>query len=300
MGATAFLAMAPFGNLAAQSDRPDVLLGGPVEENTDPDKWIRELKRKGYWAAHCPVEDSHMSDADIKLYETAAKRAGITIAEVGAWSNPISPDESSRLKAQTYCQEQLALADRIGANCCVNIAGGRGEVWDGPHPNNLTRDTFDLIVETTRTIIDAVKPTRTYFTLETMPWIFPNSVDSYVDLIAAIDRDRFAVHLDPANLVNSPERYFRTGDLIRDAFAKLGPQVRSCHGKDVLMIDGFPVNIQEVRPGLGILDYKSYLSELSKLPEKPPLMLEHSGTDKEYHQAATYVRSVARDLRLTI
>ncbi|CAM4444877.1 sugar phosphate isomerase/epimerase [Paenibacillus tarimensis] len=45
------------------------------------------------------------------------------ISEVGAWSNPISPDEGARRKALDFCKQQLALAEEIGARCCVNIAG---------------------------------------------------------------------------------------------------------------------------------------------------------------------------------
>ena len=49
-----------------------------------------------------------------------------------------------------------------------------------------------MIVETTRQIIDAVKPTRTYYTLETMPWAYPDSARSYAQLLEAIDRPRLA------------------------------------------------------------------------------------------------------------
>jgi hypothetical protein len=61
----------------------------------------------------------------------------------------------------------------------VNIAGARGEKWDGPYADNFSQDIFDLIVETVRGIIDAVKPTRTFYTLEPMPYIFPDSADGY-------------------------------------------------------------------------------------------------------------------------
>src|SRR5690606_19245371 len=161
-------------------------LGGPVfGEINDPDQWVAALKNAGYSAAYCPVS-SDADSATIQSYAAAASKANIVIAEVGAWSNPISPDDAIRSAALEKCQKQLALADEIGALCCVNIAGARGEHWDGPHPDNLSAATFDLIVETTRAIIDAVNPTRTFYTLETMPWIYPDSVESYQALIKAI------------------------------------------------------------------------------------------------------------------
>src|SRR5512136_2753255 len=130
-------------------------LGGPVLSNySDPESWIAAVRCYGYSAAYCPVKpgDDH---ATVRAYAEAARHAGIIIAEVGAWSNPLSPDEATRRAALDKCQRGLALADEIGARCCVNIAGSRGEKWDGHHPANLTAATFDLIVETVRAIIDA-------------------------------------------------------------------------------------------------------------------------------------------------
>lgn len=268
-------------------------LGGPLfEEYSGPDQWVAVLRRLGYGAAYCPVDGSE-GDAAIQAYMEAAARAGIVIAEVGAWSNPISPDEATRRQAIAYCQEKLALADRIGARCCVNIAGSRGAQWDGPDPANLTEETFDLIVETVREIIDAVRPRNTYYTLEPMPWVWPDSADAYLRLIEAVDRPQFGVHLDPANWISSPQRYFRNAALIQEWIRALAPHIRSCHAKDILLGSTMTTHLDEVRPGLGTLDYRAFLQALSRLDPDTPLMLEHLATAEEYAAAAAYVRSVA-------
>jgi len=273
-------------------------LGGPVFEKVqDPQGWVGAVKRLGYSAAYCPVGPD-ASDDVVRAYEEAAAKAGIIIAEVGAWSNPISPDEPTRRAALEKCRTSLALADRIGARCCVNIAGSRSKVWDGPDAANFTKATFDMIVEMTRSIIDTVKPKRTYFTLETMPWAYPDSPDSYLQLFKAIDRKQFAVHLDPVNLVCSPQRYYGTGQLIRECFEKLGPYIKSCHAKDILLQEKLTTHLDEVRAGLGGLDYATFLKELNKLPGVP-LMLEHLSKPEEYVQAAAYIRSVAKQAGLS-
>ncbi len=268
-------------------------LGGPVNHTAgDPDSWVAALRAKGYGGAVFSLRhDAH--PALVRDYATAAHDARIVIGEVGAWSNPISLDDEQRRTAIALCQAQLAMAEVIGARCCVNIAGSRAATWDGPDPDNLSDDTFALIVDTTREIIDAVTPTRTSYTLEMMPWIFPDSVESYVRLIDAIDREGFAVHLDPVNIVNSPERYFRTGDLIRECFRLLGPYIRSGHAKDVSMLPGYPVHIQEGRPGTGVLDYGAYLRELAALDPDTTLIMEHLEGQGEYDLAATYIRGIA-------
>ena len=272
----------------------DFRLGGPLfEKYQNPEEWIIALQKQNYRAAYCPVKPGANS-GEIKAYQIAAKNADIVISEVGAWSNPIDPDAEKRNAALEKCMQSLQLADEIGANCCVNISGSRNpKKWAGPHPENLTADTFDLIVETTRKIIDAVKPTRTFYSLETMPWAFPESVESYEKLVKAIDRKQFGVHFDPVNLVVSPQVYYKNGAMIKEAFKKLGANIRSCHAKDILLLDDkLTPHLPEVRAGLGNLNYTVFLNELAKI-KNLPLMMEHLKTADEYHKAAAHICSVA-------
>jgi len=283
----------------AQTDKPSLRMGGPVfEKYESPEKWVQILKNLGYRAAYCPV-GTEASEDEIKAYAKAAEDADITIAEVGTWSNPISPNDDERKQALKKCRDGLVLADKIGAKCCVNVSGSRNpKRWAGPHEKNLTEETFDMIVETTQKLIDDVKPTRTHFTLEAMPWSYPDSPDSYVRLLKAVDRKQFAVHLDPMNFISSPQLYFNNAKLIRDCFAKLGPYIKSCHAKDIILKDDiYTPHLDEIRAGLGALDYTTFLKELSKFPDVP-LMLEHLPDAEQYKLAADHIRSVAEKLGL--
>lgn len=270
-------------------------LGGPVTpRDLGPEEWAARARALGYRAVNAPLDES-ADDATVRAYVRAAEGADLVIAEVGAWSNPISPDPDTARAARELNERRLDLADRLCARCCVNIAGSRGARWDGPHPDNLSGAVFDLIVETVRGIIDAVRPTRTHYALETMPWAYPDSADSYLGLIRAIDRPRFAVHLDPVNLVSSPRLYYDTGALLRECFAKLGPYIVSCHAKDIALADTLTVHLSEVRPGLGALDYRTYLESLARLAPDTPLMLEHLPSENEYALAAAHIRAVAAE-----
>jgi len=273
-------------------------LGGPVfQPYHDPDSWIAALRSCGYTAAYAPQIPDGFTPAD---FAHAADAANIRIAEVGVWNNPLCRDEDVRRAAIAKCQEKLALADELGAACCVNIAGSRGAEWAGPHPDNLAAETFDLIVVTVREIIDSVKPRRTVYALETMPWIYPNSVESYVRLLEAIDRPAFGVHFDPVNLINSPERYFDNAALIQEFVAALGPHIKSVHAKDTLLHSRLTTHLDEVQPGLGALDYRTLLRTLDPLGPDLPIMLEHLKTAEEYTQAASYVRGIAAEVGVNV
>lgn len=291
-GSAALIAINPL-RAAAPASTGCVRLGGPVfGDLRDPADWVKAVKAEGYSATYCPVEPGADKTA-IKAFEKAAKDANIKISEVGAWSNPISKNDEERKTALKKCKEALALADEIGAGCAVNITGSRGEKWDGPDPENVSSDTFDLIVQVTREIIDEVKPVRTFYTLETMPWALPDSPDSYLELIKAINRKQLAVHLDPVNMINSPRRYYNNGAFIRECFDKLGPYIKNCHAKDIKLQTNLTVHLDEVLLGTGFLDYRVFLTEVSKL-NNVPVMLEHLKTKEEYTQAAANIRKIAK------
>jgi len=275
-------------------------LGGRCfTEHSTPEAWVEAMRSYGYSAAYCPVATT---DEDVlDAYAKAAAEADIVIAEIGCFgNNPLSPDEDIRKQSFANSRERLAMAERIGARCCVNCSGSRGERWAGPDDANLTSETFDLIVESVREIIDGVNPTRTFFTLEPMPYMYPDSADSYLDLIRAVDREAFAVHFDPVNIVTSPQIYYNTGAFLRDCFAKLGPLIRSCHAKDIILKDELTVHMSETMPGRGNLDFATYLRELDKLDPDTPLMIEHLKTEPEYAEAADHIRSVASEVGVRI
>jgi len=277
-----------------------VRLGSPLPQTWDsPAGWIAALEAHGFRAAYWPLDD----DADtgtVDAYAAAAGTADVVIAEIGAWSNPLSRDEATRAAALELCKRRLALAERVGARCCVNLAGTRAETWDGPHPDNLSRDTFALIVDTVREIVDAVGPRRTFYTLEPMPWSLPDSPDSYLELIHAIDRPRFAVHLDPVNFLNSPAKFYDNAELLRECFAKLGPHIKSCHAKDITLGSELTVHLAEAIPGQGALDYRVLLTEMDRLDPDTPILVEHLTTEDEYAAAVAHIRRVAGSLGLKL
>jgi sugar phosphate isomerase/epimerase len=267
-----------------------VRLGGPVSGTfADPVEWVKAVKALGYSAAYCPLQPGSPGEL-IRAFRTEAKKNDIIIAEVGAWNNMMDLNDSTRKAAVEKNIKALQLADEIGAACCVNISGARGEVWDGPYPGNYSKETFDLIVETVRNVIDQVNPVNAFYTIEPMPYMIPDSPDSYLDLIRAVGRKQFGAHLDVVNMISSPQKYFNNASFIVECFTKLGPYIKSIHAKDILILPKLTVNLEERRPGLGAVDYGVFLREASKLPDIP-FMLEHLEKMEDYKLAADYVRS---------
>ncbi|HLI35576.1 MAG TPA: TIM barrel protein [Terriglobia bacterium] len=288
------------GGAAQDARRRTLRLGGPIfTKSDDPAELAQAHRNLGYRAAYAP--DVKLTDKDrirVIIKEFAAR--DVVIAEVGAWVNMMDPNAEKRAKNMAYVQERLALADELGARCCVDIAGSYDpKVWFGPNPKNISQTFIDATVENCRKLIDAVKPTRTRFSIEMMPFNFPTGPDDYLKLIKAVDRKGFAVHLDVCNVMNSPERMYHNGAVIRECFRKLGRWIASCHAKDLKWEEYVQVCLREVIPGRGDIDYRTYLECLSELPDDVPLMLEHLKTAEEYAEGRRYIEGMARSLGLS-
>lgn len=267
-----------------------IRLGGPIFVKTDdPEELALAHRRIGYRAAYCPpvkLDDT----ARIAEITKAYAKHDVVIAEVGRWCNLLDADPAKRAENLKRVIDGLALADALGARCCVNIAGSfNPDIWYGPHPDNLSPRFFDAVVENARKIIDAVQPKRTKLCYEMVGWSIPDSPDSYLKLMAAIDREAFAVHLDPCNLINCPERFYRNTDLLNECFDKLGPRIVSCHSKDLTWDVEMNVHFREVPAGAGKLDQATYLRRLAALDHDAPLMIEHCANEAEYTQAREYL-----------
>lgn len=295
LGAAAAVGVAHSRVALAGDELHALRLGGPSFAKTDDPEALALLHRQlGYRAAYCP--NVALTDTDrIRALQAAFAKQDVVIAEVGRWCNLLDADPEKRRANLKKVSEGLALAEAIGALCCVDIAGSFNTTsWFGPHPDNLTEKFFDAAVENARAIIDAVQPKRAKFCYEMMGWSLPDSPDSYVRMIKAVDRKGFGVHLDPCNLVNAPEKFYRNTALLNECFDKLGPWIVSCHAKDLTWDVEMNVHFREVAPGQGALDYATYLRRLAQLPHTPPLMLEHLKKPEEYVAARDHILAVGK------
>lgn len=255
----------------------------------NPEEWLELVKKHRYTAVISPIDCSSDSETRAEFKKIISEN-GLKLGEVGVWRNTLDPDDAARKKHMDFAKGQLALADEMEANCCVNIVGSCGEIWDGAYTDNYTDDTYALIVDSVREIIDAVKPVNTFYSIEPMPWMVPDSPDAYLKLLKDVERDRFGVHLDYANMINNPYRYLHSNAFITECFEKLGPYIKSIHAKDLRMDDyALPVVIKEVLPGNGTIDFGHVFRLAEKLGPDMTVYTEHLTCSEEYMASMNYL-----------
>ena len=253
----------------------------------------RAHRERGLSAAYCPqvaVAD-HERIRDIR---EAFAGEGVLLAEVGGWRNMLHPDAAEATRERQRMAEYLAIADEVGALCAITCIGSPGGPGQGSHDAfNFTPEAFDAAVENARWLIDTVKPKRARFVYEIYPFSVADSPANIRRLLDAVDRPRFAAHMDLVNLVNCPRLYYDNASLARECVRLFGDRIVSAHAKDLAMQEEVSVIMHEVCPGDGAIDYRTYLRVLHELPQVVPLMLEHLPTQSEYDRGADYIRQLA-------
>lgn len=236
---------------------------------------------------NCTADDSTINE-----YKKAADEADLLIAEVGIWRNAIDQDSDKEKENLKYSIEQLALADKIGARCCVNVVGAySGTRWDGPAKENFSKEAWNKSVKMIQTVIDEVKPKNTFFTIEPMPWMIPTGPEDYLRLIDDVARDEFAVHMDIINMINCPERYFFPEEFLDKTFSLLKGKIKSCHLKDVNLLSDFTFQLRECACGEGTFPIERYVELVNKEDSQMPMIIEHLSGDNEYRASVEYVKN---------
>lgn len=255
-----------------------------------PKDWANQLKELGVGAVIFPL-DCNAKKQDILDFAEAAKEADFVIAEVGIWRNVVDAKENQRKEAVDYAIRQLAMADMIGAKCCVNIAGACvGNQWDGAYRENFERVAWEKTVSSIQEIVDAVNPVHTKYGIEPMPWMIPTGPDEYLRLLQDIDRPAVGVHIDIVNMMNCPERFFYQERFMDECFTKLRGQILSCHLKDIRLRQEFTFQLEETYCGNGNLNIEHYAKLATMEQEDMPMIIEHLHTDKEYIDNLMYVQ----------
>ncbi len=271
-------------------------LGGTIAGRyASPAEWEQLLIKSGFRAVTAPFT-CRTPREETDALRAACERNDVVIAEVGVWKNIFDPDPAKAKEAMDWAEGQLALADELGIPCCVNIAGTASPAgWDAADPSNYTEETYARIVESVRGLLDRVAPKRAFYCLEPMPWMIPDSPESYLQLIRDVNRPQFGVHMDFVNMINCPRRFLAAEKFIKECFRALGPMIRSTHIKDSRMSPTkLTTMIEECSPGEGALDFGKVLRILDRyLDEDAPVLLEHMQTFEEYARAYAYLKDIA-------
>lgn len=257
----------------------------PFERTAD---WMREQGFAGVMIGLDPA----WSDEETQRVGKGFADRGISVYEVAAYTSLVHEDAETRRANINSVKRRIEQASIVGA-LCVATVGGSAAGW-APHPKTRSEESWSLLLDATHEILD-MTPENVTFCLEPWPPTVLPDLDSLIRVIEEVGNERLGILFDPANLV-TPETYFTTGEMIHEAFGRLGDRFVAVHCKDIYwLMAGMQTGLGETVPGRGILDYETLCGRVASAERELPIIIEHLKEPEEVLEAASFIRQQTTD-----
>ena len=219
-------------------------------------------------------------------------RSAGDIALIGAYFNPVHPNEEKRNHGVNMFREYLSLASSLGAEYVGSETGSyMGDPW-GYHEDNLTDEALDRVVDTFTSLADYAGECGVNICIEGAYNHVCTTPSRLKECINRIDRRNVRVIFDLFNYLSS-HNYTNAYDILAEGLELFGDQILIYHIKDFTVADGA---IKQCGVGRGTLDFERILSMIYKQNPDATLVLEGTvGEDIPY--AVAHLRKIISALK---
>jgi sugar phosphate isomerase/epimerase len=185
------------------------------------------------------------------------------IMMLGAYFNPVHPDEKEVRDGIQYFKKHLEIASHLGTSYVGSETGSyQGSPWT-LHPKNHTDEAMDRVVEVFRELADEAKKHNVFVAIEGAYQHIAYSPKRLKDIIDRIHSPHVKVIVDLFNYLhigNIDERM----TILDEAIDLFGDQIVIFHLKDFIIQDN---RLVQVGLGQGLMDYPKIIKLIK---EKTP------------------------------
>ena len=241
------------------------------------------------------------TESEINELKEALRKYDVEFYDMMTGSNIVHPDKSMRHKYLKYLCENVEAAERCGVRNVCTLTGSRDgtpRTVRGIHPDNWSRETWKLTVDSIRQILRDTSGCKAALGMEALLTTSLDSPIAHKRLLEDVGDSRCKITLDPTNMYTLA-RYYHSTELINECFDLIGEDINCCHAKDVLILEDMLLYIRQVPPGKGIQDYETYLVRLSQMKLPRTLLLEFF-TMEEYRIAKAFIEETAANVGVKI
>lgn len=213
------------------------------------------------------------------------KEHGGEIALIGAYFNPVHPNEDKINKGIAVFKDYLKVAKDIGCNYVGSETGSyNGDPWIY-HPMNHSDEALDRVVKTFGSLADYAAECGVNIAMEGAFGHVCHTPERLDEAVRCIGRDNIAIIFDLYNYLDI-SNLDDTYDILDRGLKIFGDRILLFHVKDFTVGDG---KLCQCGVGKGILDYDKILSKIYKSNPDAILVLEGTvGEDIDY--AVSFLR----------
>ena len=214
------------------------------------------------------------------------------IALLGAYFNPVHPNDEKRLHGIKMFREYIKLAADFGAKTVGSETGSyMGDPW-GYHPDNLTDEALDLVVETFTSLADYAAECGVDIGIEGAFNHVCTTPDRLFKCVERIGRKNVRFIFDLYNYL-AIGNYTEAYDILDRGHELFGDRILLYHIKDFTVLDG---KLKQCGVGQGILDFNKILNKIYAQNPEAILVLEGTvGEDIPY--AVEHLKKIIKTLK---
>jgi len=201
----------------------------------------------------------------------AFRRAGIEIAVLGCYVNPIHPDPATRASLLGWFKEHLRHARDFGCGI-VALESGSLNADYSPHPGNHGEEAFQQSLASLSELVREAERFGVVVGIEGVASHVISTPEKMRRMLDAIPSPNLQVVFDPANLICA-ENHHRQDDIICGSFELFGPRIAVVHAKDFVADAS---GLRTVPAGQGQLHYHEVLGWLTRHKPYVSILLEET------------------------
>ena len=207
------------------------------------------------------------ADAVKKCFESAGK--GIPL--IGAYFNPVHPDEQKIQNGVAVFKDYLRLAKSLGCDTVGSETGSyNGDKWTY-HPKNRTEEALTRVINTFSELCDCASDCRAYVGMEGAFGHVCYDVKTLDRAVKAIGRSNIKIIFDLYNYLDR-SNVGKMYDILDEGLDTFGDRICVFHVKDCVITDDG--SLKQCGVGKGIFDYPRILEKIKKVCPDANLVFE--------------------------
>ncbi len=204
------------------------------------------------------------------------ERAGKTVPLIGAYFNPVHPNEEKIKNGVAVFKDYLKHCHELGCDIVGSETGSyNGDKWTY-HPENRTDEAVRRVISTFSELCDYAKDNGAYVGMEGAFGHVCWEVKRLEYAVKSIGRDNIKIIFDLYNYLDG-SNVDKMYDILNEGLQTFGDRICVFHIKDcTIEPDG---SLKQCGVGKGIFDYSRILGEIKKVCPNANLVFEGTTGD---------------------
>lgn len=227
-----------------------------------------------------------------KAVNEAFKAAGKTVPLIGAYFNPVHPNEEKIKNGVAVFKDYLKMAKALGGNIVGSETGSyNGDKWTY-HPQNRTEEAVERVIRTFSELCQYAEDCGVNVGMEGAFGHVCYNVKTLERAVKTIGAGNIRIIFDLYNYLDK-SNVDKMYDILSEGLQTFGDRICVFHVKDcVIAEDG---SLKQCGVGKGIFDYPRILGEIKKVCPNANLVFEGTtGDDIPY--AVSHIKNILNTL----